>query len=328
MKAHTPRLQKIVDGPFAAMRAAVLCLSLAMSAMHADATVLPPPVQISAHAWAWIGPLEGPSKANNGFRMNLGFVVGRDAVLVVDTGYTREMAEEMVAAIGRITPLPIRFAVNTNSQPHRHMGNDVFRAAGASIVASREAAQRMSTEGGEFARAIAAALELTGLPDVPAPPERMIEPGARLRLDLGGGVTVDVVHFGRGHTAGGLVVDVSPDRTVFVGDLLYAGRLLALLPDSSVIGWLAGFERLRTLDAARFVPGHGQPGPLSAFEIPTLNYLLALKKHMDAAFKAGADPSAAARSFDARPWSGLANFAELAGRNASLAYLESEREGF
>jgi glyoxylase-like metal-dependent hydrolase (beta-lactamase superfamily II) len=116
-------------------------------ATTARGAMLPPPVQVSPNTWAWIGPYDGPSKLNNGFRMNLGFVVGRDAVAVIDTGYTREMAEEMVAAIARITPLPIRFAINTNSQPHRHMGNDVFRAAGASIVASREAAQRMSKEG-------------------------------------------------------------------------------------------------------------------------------------------------------------------------------------
>lgn len=307
---------------------ALLCSLLALMATTARGAMLPPPVQVSPNTWAWIGPYDGPSKLNNGFRMNLGFVVGRDAVAVIDTGYTREMAEEMVAAIARITPLPIRFAINTNSQPHRHMGNDVFRAAGASIVASREAAQRMSKEGGEFVRTIAAVLALPGMPRVPAPPDRLVDADSRMRIDLGGGVTVDVMHFGRGHTAGGLVANVSSDGTVFAGDLLYAGRLLAILPDSSVIGWLAGFERLRTLGAERFVPGHGQPGPLSTFEQPTLNYLSSLKRHMDAAFKAGLDPSSATRSFDASPWSELVNFAELANRNASLAYLESEREGF
>ena len=88
------------------------------------------------------------------------------------------------------------------------------------------------------------------------------------------------------------------------------------------------YEKLRGVDAAMFVPGHGQPGTLGAFEQPTFVYLKTLKSHMDAAFKAGVDPSTAVRKFDSAPWRGLVNFTELADRNASLAYLESEREGF
>ena len=119
-----------------------------------------------------------------------------------------------------------------------------------------------------------------------------------------------------------------PDRTVFAGDVLYAGRLPAILPDSSVTGWIAAFEHLRRVDAAIFVPGHGQPAQITAFEQPTLAYLKSLKAHMEAAFKAGTDPSTAVRTFNAAPWRELVNFTELSDRNASLTYLESEREGF
>ena len=290
--------------------------------------ILSAPVQVSANAWAWIGPYEGPAKANNGFRMNLGFVVGRDAVAVIDTGYTPEMAEEMVAAIQRITHLPIRYAINTNSQPHRFMGNDVFRKHGARVIAGTEAAARMVKDGGDFIQGIAMALELKDKPTLPAPPDQLIAEKSIERIHLGGGVTLEVMHFGRTHTGGSLVARAMPDRTVFTGDVLYAGRLPAILPDSNVIGWIAGFERLRAIDAAIFVPGHGQPGALAAFEQPTLAYLRALKAHMDAAVKAGADPGTAVRKFDASPWKQLVNFTELSDRNAANAYLESEREGF
>lgn len=294
----------------------------------AHAAILTAPVQVSPHAWAWIGPYEGPAKANNGFRMNLGFVIGRDAVAVIDTGYTPEMAEEMVAAIKRITPLPIRHAINTNSQPHRFMGNDVLRKHGARVIAGTEAAARMAKDGGDFVQGIATALELKDKPALPVAPHRLIAAKGSERINLGGGVVLEVMHFGHTHTGGSLVVRVLPDRTVFAGDVLYAGRLPAILPDSNVTGWIAGFERLRSIDAAVFVPGHGQPALLAAFETPTLAYLKALKAHMDSAFKAGIDPSTAVRKFDAAPWKTLVNFTELSDRNAALAYLESEREGF
>lgn len=308
---------------------AALGLLAALTAVGAQALTLPKPQQVSPHVWAWIGPYEGPSKANQGFRMNLGFVVGANAVAVIDSGYTAEMAREMLRRIRSITALPVRYVINTNSQPHRFMGNDVFRAEGASIIAARDAATRMADEGAAFAAAIANTLELpAGAVAVPAPPDRLIEANGRDGIDLGGGVRLTVQHLGRAHTRGSLVVHVAPDRTVFAGDILYRGRLLAVLPDSDVGNWISAFDRLRSQDAALFVPGHGEPGPLAEFEHPTRAYLKALKTHMDRAVKEGVDIGNAIDDFDGRPWSNLANYAELAGRNASLTYLESEAAFF
>lgn len=297
-------------------------------ALSASAAILPPPQKISKHAWAWIGPYEGPSKANQGYRMNLGFVVGRKAVAVIDTGYTPEMAAEMLGHIRKITRLPLRVAINTNSQPHRFMGNDVFRKAGARIVAGQEAAARMAQDGGMLGAIIERTLQRpAGSIALPGAPDQLIAPGGRERIDLGG-VTIDIQDFGRAHTRGSLVVAVIPDRTIFAGDVLYGGRLPSILPDSSVGGSLAAFDRLRALDARVFVPGHGQPGALGTFEYSTYAYIAALQRHMTQQVKAGADLSTATASFDSSPWRDLVNFEELAGRNAANAYVEAEADGF
>ena len=44
--------------------------------------LLPVPRQVSDHAWVWIGLYGPPTRENGGFRMNLGFVVGKEAVAV------------------------------------------------------------------------------------------------------------------------------------------------------------------------------------------------------------------------------------------------------
>lgn len=290
---------------------------------------LPEPIRVSSHAWAWIGPYEGPNKANRGFRMNLGFVTGKDAVAVIDSGYSPEMAQAMLRQIRKRTPLPVRYVINTNSQPHRFLGNDVFREAGAEIIAARETAARMESEGAGLAAAATSALELKeGSIQAPKAPDRMIEEGAPVAIELGGGVRLKIIHLGQAHTRGSLVVEVVPDMTVFAGDILYGGRLLAVLPDSSLTGWIAAYDKLRGMKAKQMVPGHGEVAPLASFEHPTYRYLAALKSHMDKAVKEGVDVGQATADFDAAAWKNLANFAELAGRNASLAYLESEAEGF
>ncbi len=304
-----------------------LLLILALLAWPARADGLPAPRQVSPHVWAWIGPYDPPSRENRGFRMNLGFVVGTQAVAVIDSGYSPRMAEAMLRHIRKITPLPLRHVVNTNSQPHRFLGNAVFRQAGARIVAGREAAERMARDGATMAGAAAGILGLANLP-VPDVPDHLLGAGESANLDLGGGIALAVRHMGTAHTKGSLIVEVSPDRTVFAGDILYGGRLLAILPDSSVKGWIAAYEQLRSVNGAAFVPGHGQPGPLADFDHPTLSYLVRLKKHMDEAVKKGNDIEKAKADFDGSAWKPLANFNELAGRNAYQAYQESETEGF
>ena len=303
-----------------------LCM-LAILPAHA-ASWLPKPIRVSPNTWVWVGPYEAPSQANRGYRMNLGFVTGKQSVAVIDSGYSPDMAEAMLQRIREITSLPVRFVINTNSQPHRFMGNDVFRKIGAEIIASREAATRMENEGAGFAATVTRTL---GLKDgnlvAPQLPGRLVEKGQSISLDLGG-VSLQVTHFGRAHTRGTLVVEVAPDQTVFAGDILYSGRLLSVLPDSHITQWMSAYDGLRGLKAKRFVPGHGMVAPLSAFEQPTYRYLGALKSHMDQAVKDGSDATTTIASFNAAAWNKLANFDELAGRNASLAYLEAEADGF
>ena len=79
-----PDLLKSTAPGLAALAALGLLLSTAATAADPP---LPAPVQVSDHTWAWIGPYGPPSKENRGFRMNLGFVVGNEAVAVIDTGY-------------------------------------------------------------------------------------------------------------------------------------------------------------------------------------------------------------------------------------------------
>lgn len=304
----------------------VALLALLLPALSLAAELLPAPRQVSEHTWAWIGPYGPPTRENGGFRMNLGFVVGRDAVAVIDSGYGEAMAEAMLAQIRAVTDRPVRYAINTNSQPHRVMGNPAFRRAGAEVIASADAVPRITEEGPAFAATVA---EVLGLPPgsvaAPAAPDRALDQETVLDLS---GVTLRLLPVGQAHTEGSLVAVVEPDRVVLAGDVLYGGRLLAVLAQSRVAGWIGAFERLREFDGYRFVPGHGEPGPLADFEHSTFDYLTALKGHMDRSVEAGVDLQDAIGSMDQAAWGDLADFDALAGRNAHQAYLQSEVAAF
>ena len=294
----------------------------------AYATAMPAPKQISAHCWAWIGPLGPATKANQGFRMNLGFVVGSNSVAVIDSGYTPAMAKSMLQRIKKVTNKPVKYVINTNSQPHRNFGNEVFRKAGAKIIASKESAERMLTEGTQFAAGIAATLGLSvNKLSPPLPPDQLVDEHQSLSIDLGD-TKLTIQHIGRTHTRGSLIVNVATDHVVFAGDVLFGGRLLALLPDGNVKEWIHGYQQLRALHAETFIPGHGQPGILSDFDHPTLGYLTLLSTAMDKAVQQSLDVNTAMDTINDQAWQKLENYQALSKRNAYQAYLESQEGVF
>ena len=298
----------------------------AIAAAHVKTDILPPPTKVSKHVYAWIGPYGGPSKENQGYRMNMAFVVGNKSVAVLETGYTEAMAKEMLAHIKKITPLPVKYAINSNSQPDRYFGNEIFRKQGATIIAHEKEAERMAQSGGDFSGGVERAL---GLPadsvTPPGPPDKPIN--ADLTLDLGG-LKIHVRHFGAGHTPAPLVVHVPADNVVYAGDILYSGRLLAVVPGGNAKAWVQTFDALKTFGNATFIPGHGLPAKLSAFKFPTRDYLVLLNTHMAKMVEEGVGMDDAIKRLDQSKFAKLENFEELAGRNASWVYLEHEADSF
>jgi len=185
---------------------------------------------------------------------NAGFVVGSDAVLVVDAFATPAGAEELAAQIRQITPLPIRWLVNTHYH-FDHVGGDaVFSKAGAAVVAHENVRAWVRTENLKWRKEITAEdrekLARLVLPDV------TFRDGVTIWL---GDRRVDVF-FRPGHTGGDAVVFVPFADVLFGGDLIWRDVVPNLI-DSSTDAWvdtLDGF--LQSYPATTFVPGHGTVG--------------------------------------------------------------------
>src|ERR1700679_1642091 len=77
---------------------------------------------------------------------NAGFVIGEDGVLVIDTFQDPRPAKALLSEIRKLTSLPIRFVVNTHYHLDHVNGNDVFAAAGATIVAHKNVRAWMRSE--------------------------------------------------------------------------------------------------------------------------------------------------------------------------------------
>ena len=79
-----------------------------------------------------------------------------------------------------------------------------------------------------------------------------------LRRSLGSRArTIEILALGKGHTRGDLVVWLKEERIAATGDLLVAPVPLVGGDQSYVEEWLATLDRLRSLGATTYLPGHG-----------------------------------------------------------------------
>jgi cyclase len=190
---------------------------------------------------------------------NAGFVVGDTCVLVIESLSNGRLASQLIGEIRRVTPLPIRFLVNTSYHGDHCFGNFVFPSE--TVIIQHEATKRMLDENFEQDRAFMIGLlgPGRGIEEVPYRPAELICTD-ELVVDLGG-KRVKISHLGYVQTDGDLVVTVPDDNIVFVGNMVQAPPpAFPWLFDGRPHDAIATYERLfETLnDDTTVIPGHGR----------------------------------------------------------------------
>jgi glyoxylase-like metal-dependent hydrolase (beta-lactamase superfamily II) len=119
---------------------------------------------------------------------------------------------------------------------------------------------------------------------------------------------------------------VEEEGTLFVGDLMFTGRL-PFVGDADSRAWIAAIDRVISLKPALLVGGHGAPSRNAAADLRlTRDYLAYLRETMGAAAVALDDFDAAYARADWTRYAQLPGFAELNRRNAYNTYIRMQGE--
>ena len=280
--------------------------------------------KVAEGVYAFIGETGPRTESNEGLNANLGLVLTAEGAVLIDSGATFQGARQVHEAIRRVTPLPVRWVINTGGQDHRWLGNGYFLAQGAEVLAHAAGQADMANRGGEQLAALKQVMGPKADGTVPTFPSRWLQgPDASLAL---GGVRFEFKHRGGAHTPGEMLVWLPQQRVLFSGDVVYVDRMLGVLPVSNTRAWLDTFAEIERLAPERIVPGHGRVSDLARARADTRDYLAAMRAHMKRAVDEGLDIGTAIKGFDTQPYQRLANSAELLPGNASRVYLEMERE--
>ncbi len=188
---------------------------------------------------------------------NVGAVAGADAVLCVEARATPYMAQKWIDDLRTRTTLPIRDLVLTHYHAVRTLGAAAFGAdriitstTTRDLIAER-GRQDWESEAGRMPRLFAGAETIPGL----AVPTDTVDDV--MDVDLGGR-TVQLLHLGRGHTEGDLVVWLPEERICFAGDLV-EGEAALYTGDAIHLDWMAGtLDAVAALGAETMVGGRGR----------------------------------------------------------------------
>lgn len=202
--------------------------------------------RLSDHAYAYTA--EGDP--------NTGIVIGDDAVMVIDTQATPEMAQDVIRRIRAVTDKPIRYVVLSHYHAVRVLGASAYKPE--HVIASEDTLslirergeQDKASEIGRFPRLFR---------NVESVPPGLTWPTltftGKMTLWLGK-LEVQLLQLGRGHTKGDTVVWLPAERILFSGDLVefdatpYAG-------DAYFNDWPQTLDKLAALKPQKLVPGRG-----------------------------------------------------------------------
>lgn len=232
--------------------------------------------------------ISDPSKGNSTL-CNGGFLVGKDAALLVEGFTTAAGASFQMDALRTVSQAPVKGAVDTHYHFDHSMGNSFYGANGVPLWAHATTSKRIvdnyaPLQGADkasvlspFEKRLANAKSdaerqhaqsdlnaITGVfqianASVLALPNHPLDPAKLpLTIDLGG--LAAVLESYPGHSGTDIVVRVPDQNVVYTGDLLFNGWYPVCFDEKATIsGWRATLTKFAAFDKDTiFVPGHGQ----------------------------------------------------------------------
>jgi len=205
---------------------------------------------------------------------NIGFQIGVDGVVVVDSGAAAS-ADAVVAAIKKVTAQPIRYVIDTSADPDHVGGNEVVAKAGQTLFTQGGGAGIGLDFIGGAASILSVEQVLTRMSAKPSPypveawpTETFHQPRKYMYLN---GEGIEVFHQPAAHTDGDAMVFFRRSDVVVAGDVFDTTRfpVIDVARGGSIHGEIAALQKLVDTaipsvpivsreEGTLVIPGHGR----------------------------------------------------------------------
>ena len=217
---------------------------------------------------------------------NVGYVIGDNAVLVIDTGLGPRNGAAVYEIAKKLGGTKALYLVTTHVHPEHDLGAQSFPAT-TKLIRSTDQVKDIAEFGLQLAEVFAKR----------SPINAELLKGAEFRqaditfehdydLDLGG-VHAKLTAMGANHTAGDTIIWIDADKVLFAGDIAMSKQPAFASPHSSLKRWLASLDQLEALKPAIIVPSHGPTGGGTGFITGYRAYLTEIRDRTAAEKHAG-----------------------------------------
>ena len=186
---------------------------------------------------------------------NSGVIIGDDSVMVVEAQATPRLAAKVIDCIRSVTDKPVTHLVLTHYHAVRVLGASAYRAG--QVIMSDKARAMVAERGQEdwdsefqrFPRLFEGHESIPGL----TWPTTTFRDSMRVYL---GKRRIDMMHLGRAHTAGDIVVHVPDGNVMFTGDIVEY-RSACYCGDGHFGDWGATLDAIGGFGVDAVAPGRG-----------------------------------------------------------------------
>jgi len=214
------------------------------------------------------------------FNSNCGIVLTQEGVVLIDSGHNPTDSRAILEAVRKLTPLPVRFLIDTEPHPDHTTGHFVFSPPAAVIAAegageSMRARERADPE--RISKLAAASPEMRAALEGYRFVTPTIEYHQKLTLKLGER-TFELLYLKGVHSESDTAVWLPKERVLFSAAGVVVNQINNLRPIVSIPDILAAAKMMKSLNPAHVVPGHGMPGTVKIFEDSETYYTLLLER--------------------------------------------------
>lgn len=269
------------------------------------------------------GLYEEVEESNAGNISNMSFIVGKEAIAVVDTGSSALLGASLRQAVESISKLPIRYVINTHMHPDHVLGNIAFKDLKPEYVAHHNMARALAIRAKGYLDADRERLgeQAFAGTEVVLPTRPIKEP---TEIDLGER-KLRLVPRQTAHTNNDLTIHDLTTNIMLTGDLIFAKRMPTL--DGSILGWVKVLEAFEQENFNQLVPGHGPALIAKADAIrPLKTYLTTVIDGVRKAIKDGKTITDAVKTVGLSEKANWVLFDDNHARNVTAAFAELEWE--
>ena len=186
---------------------------------------------------------------------NSGVIIGDDSVMIVEAQATPRLANKVIDKVRSITDKPISHVVLTHYHAVRVLGASAY---GADQIIMGDTARAMVVERGQedwdsefqrFPRLFEGHESIPGL----TYPTTTFSDSMTIYL---GNRRVDLMHLGRAHTAGDIVIHVPDENVMFTGDIV-EDHSACYCGDGHFNDWGHTLDNIASFDVDAIAPGRG-----------------------------------------------------------------------